>query len=239
MPPLHLQPLAAGARILRRLSHRPHRHARDADHRLLQPEPASIEYNHERAVADGVNVGYDVYRIKTQVTEQGGKVEKGFYVDHRSKETRAARWERARRRPRLTPRGPRPLGRRALARSAPSCRPSRTLCSPSCFPGRTLVPKTLIFAKDDSHAEDIVHLVPRGVRQGQRLLQEDHLPGQATPRPASATKSPRTLIQEFRTLAAAPHRRDRGHDRHRHRHQAARSACSSCATSAAASISSR
>ena len=30
------------------------------------------EYNHERAVADGVNVGYDVYRIKTQVTEQGG-----------------------------------------------------------------------------------------------------------------------------------------------------------------------
>ena len=27
------------------------------------------------------------------------------------------------------------------------------------FPGRTLVPKTLIFCKDDSHAEDTVHLV--------------------------------------------------------------------------------
>jgi type I restriction enzyme R subunit len=53
-----------------------------------------MEYNHERAVADGVNVGYEVYRIKTQVTEQGGKVEKGFYVDRRSKETRAVRWER-------------------------------------------------------------------------------------------------------------------------------------------------
>ena len=52
-----------------------------------------MEYNHERAVADGVNVGYEVYRIKTQVTEQGGKVEKGFYVDRRSKETRAIRWE--------------------------------------------------------------------------------------------------------------------------------------------------
>jgi hypothetical protein len=37
------------------------------------------EYNPERAVADGVNVGYEVYRIKTQVAEQGGKVEKGFY----------------------------------------------------------------------------------------------------------------------------------------------------------------
>ena len=31
-----------------------------------------MEYNHERAVADGVNVGYEVYRIKTEVTEQGG-----------------------------------------------------------------------------------------------------------------------------------------------------------------------
>ena len=52
-----------------------------------------MEYNHERAVADGVNVGYDVYRIKTQVTEEGGKVEKGFYVDKRSKATRARRQE--------------------------------------------------------------------------------------------------------------------------------------------------
>ncbi|HEY5550734.1 MAG TPA: DEAD/DEAH box helicase family protein, partial [Opitutaceae bacterium] len=53
-----------------------------------------MEYGHERAVADGVNVGYEVYRIRTEVTEQGGKVEKGFYVDRRSKETRARRWER-------------------------------------------------------------------------------------------------------------------------------------------------
>ena len=50
-----------------------------------------MEYNHERAVADQVNVGYDVYRIKTQVTEAGGKVEKGYYVDKRSKESRKVR----------------------------------------------------------------------------------------------------------------------------------------------------
>jgi type I site-specific restriction endonuclease len=36
-----------------------------------------MEYNHERAVADGVNVGYDVYRIQTEVTARGGNVEKG------------------------------------------------------------------------------------------------------------------------------------------------------------------
>jgi hypothetical protein len=37
--PLHLQPLAAGARILRRLAHRPHRHAVQADLRLLPAKP--------------------------------------------------------------------------------------------------------------------------------------------------------------------------------------------------------
>src|SRR5438132_8999649 len=51
------------------------------------------EYPHERAVADGVNVGYDVYRIRTEVTEQGGKVEKGLYVDKRDRLTRKVRWE--------------------------------------------------------------------------------------------------------------------------------------------------
>src|SRR6185312_16017519 len=39
-----------------------------------------MEYGHDRAVADGVNVGYDVYRIRTEVTEKGSKVEAGNYV---------------------------------------------------------------------------------------------------------------------------------------------------------------
>jgi type I restriction enzyme R subunit len=29
-----------------------------------------MEYSHERAVADDVNVDYDVYRIKTEITEK-------------------------------------------------------------------------------------------------------------------------------------------------------------------------
>lgn len=41
------------------------------------------EYNHERAVADGVNVGYDVYRIKTRIGEAGGQVEAGYGIDYR------------------------------------------------------------------------------------------------------------------------------------------------------------
>lgn len=45
------------------------------------------------SISDGVNVGYDVYRIKTQITERGGKVDAGFFVDKRDKLTRRARWE--------------------------------------------------------------------------------------------------------------------------------------------------
>jgi type I restriction enzyme, R subunit len=116
-----------------------------------------MEYNHERAVADGVNVGYEVYRIKTQVTEQGSAVEKGFYVDKRSKETRKTRWERL---------------DEDLAYDAGQI--DRSVVVPSqirtvlqafkealfteLFPGRTMMPKTLIFCKTDSHAEDVVHI---------------------------------------------------------------------------------
>ncbi|NWG39498.1 MAG: DEAD/DEAH box helicase family protein, partial [Hydrogenophilaceae bacterium] len=47
-----------------------------------------MEYNHEMAVADGVNVNYDVYRIKTAITEAGSKVEAGYYVEKQERDTR-------------------------------------------------------------------------------------------------------------------------------------------------------
>jgi len=42
-----------------------------------------MEYNHEKAVADGVN-GCDIYRINTAITQGGSKVDAGFYVDKRT-----------------------------------------------------------------------------------------------------------------------------------------------------------
>jgi type I restriction enzyme R subunit len=115
------------------------------------------EYNHERAVADGVNVGYDVYRIKTRVTEQGGKVEKGFLVDHRSKASRAQRSSVLADDLDYTPAD---LDRSVVVpdQIRTVLRTYRDAVFTELFPGRSLVPKTLIFAKDDSHAEDIVHL---------------------------------------------------------------------------------
>ena len=52
-----------------------------------------MEYPHERAVADNVNVGYEVYRIKTQGYGRGSKVEAGNWVDKRDRLTRKVRWE--------------------------------------------------------------------------------------------------------------------------------------------------
>ena len=115
------------------------------------------EYTHERAVTDGVNVGYDVYRIKTKVTEGGGTVEKGFLVDHRSKASRKARQEVLADDLDYTPAD---LDRSVVVpdQIRTILRTYRDVVQTELFPGRTLVPKTLIFAKDDSHAEDIVHL---------------------------------------------------------------------------------
>ena len=117
-----------------------------------------MEYNRERAIADGVNVDYDVYRIHTQITSDGSIINPGFYVDKRNKLTREKRWERLDEELEYSA--------SQLDRSVVSEDQIRTVIRTfkerlftEIFPGRTEVPKTVIFAKDDSHAEDIVHIV--------------------------------------------------------------------------------
>jgi len=155
-----------------------------------------MEYNHERAVADGVNVGYEVYRIQTQVTAQGGTVEKGYYVDKRSKETRKRRWEQLDED--LT------YAAQELDRSVVVPSQIRTVLQAfkdvlftELFPGRTLVPKTLIFCKDDSHAEDVVHLVREVFGKGNDFAKKITYKTY-NPETKRYEKS-ETLIQEFRT----------------------------------------
>ena len=56
-----------------------------------------MQYGHDEAVTDGVNVDFDVYRIRTRISEQGATIvadETGVYVDKRHKLTRAERLER-------------------------------------------------------------------------------------------------------------------------------------------------
>jgi type I restriction enzyme R subunit len=155
-----------------------------------------MEYGHERAVSDGVNVGYDVYRIRTQVTEEGGQVEKGLYIDRRSKETRKRRWERLDE--------DLDYAARDLDRSVVVPSQIRTVLQTfkdvlftELFPGRNLLPKTLIFAKDDSHAEDIVHICRDVFGKGNDFCKKITYKTYS-PETKRYEKS-ESLIQEFRT----------------------------------------
>ena len=51
------------------------------------------EYSHEMAVADGVNVGYDVFIIDTKITQEGGTLWKGEYIECRERLSRRKRME--------------------------------------------------------------------------------------------------------------------------------------------------
>jgi len=117
-----------------------------------------MEYSHERAVADGVNVGYEVYRIHTEITGKGGIVPSGYYIDKRNKLTRSTRWEQL---DEDFEYAPQQLDRAVVApdQIRTVIRTYRDALFTDIFPGRTEVPKTLVFAKDDSHAEDIVHIL--------------------------------------------------------------------------------
>jgi len=53
-----------------------------------------MEYTHEQAVADQVNVDFDVYRIRTEITEQGGRIDSGLVTQFRDRQSRRTRWER-------------------------------------------------------------------------------------------------------------------------------------------------
>jgi type I restriction enzyme R subunit len=129
------------------------------------------EYGHERAVADGVNVGYDVYRIRTSVTEQGSRVEAGHYVDRRDRLTRKQRWEEL---DQDLVYGANQLDRDVVApdQIRTIVRTFRDRLFTDLFPGRTEVPKTLIFAKDDSHAEDIVHIIREEFGRGNEFCKK-------------------------------------------------------------------
>lgn len=150
-----------------------------------------MEYDHERAVADGVNVDFEVYNIRTKISEQGSTIEAtpDTMVQYRDRLTRARRWER-------------PdddiiydaneLDRRVVAKDQirTIVRTFRDRLFTEIFPGRTEVPKTLIFAKDDSHAEDIVGIVRDEFGRGNAFCQK------ITYKVTAA--NPRDLIQSFR-----------------------------------------
>jgi type I restriction enzyme R subunit len=113
------------------------------------------EYTYPQSVADNVNVDFDMYRIKTQISDQGSTIEAGTVVPKVDRRTRAQRYEALDEDLEYT------SGQ--LDRAVTATDQIRTVLETfrdklftEIFPGRSTVPKTLIFAKDDAHAEEIV-----------------------------------------------------------------------------------
>lgn len=132
-----------------------------------------MEYDHPHAVADRVNVDFDVYRIRTRITEQGSTIEAGpdVIVGRRARQTRALRWEQPDEDIAYTGKQ---LDRDVVApdQIRTVVRTFRDRLFTEMFPGRTHVPKTVIFAKDDSHAEDIVDIVREEFGRGDEFCQK-------------------------------------------------------------------
>ncbi len=124
-----------------------------------------MEYGHEQAVADRVNVDFDVYRIRTRITEQGAVVDAGEWVDKRHRQSRKKRWEQL---DEALIYSSSALDRAVVAEDQirTVIRTYRDEVCTEILPGRTMVPKTLIFAKDDSHADDIVQIVREEFGEG-------------------------------------------------------------------------
>jgi len=128
------------------------------------------EYTYEESVADGVNVPYDVFTIETEITQAGAKIKAKEYVDKREKLTRKKRWERLDEDYEYTS--------TKLDKDVVNPSQIRHIIKaykealPSIFPdrfdenGEFEVPKTLVFAKTDSHADDIIQIIREEFGEG-------------------------------------------------------------------------
>ncbi len=129
------------------------------------------EYTYEESVLDGVNVPYEIYSIKTEISQNGSVIESGWYVDRRDKLTRAKRWQQEDEDTEYR--------RNDLDKAVVNVSQIRNIIKEykraletTIYPDRRNddgsyeVPKTLIFAKTDSHADDIIQMVREEFGEG-------------------------------------------------------------------------
>lgn len=148
------------------------------------------EYPYEQSVADGVNVGFEIFRIKTKVGEDGGIVDASYQVPVRDRRTRSIRYRQLDE--------DLPYTKRELDNSITVPNQIRAVLQcykdklfTELFPGRTgqWVPKTLVFAKDDNHAEEIVTIVREVFNEGNDFAKKITY---------QTSEKPKELIKAFR-----------------------------------------
>ena len=145
------------------------------------------EYDHEQAVADGVNVGNEIYAIDTERTRHGGQLKAQQQVEKRERLTRRKRWE--------IQDEDTAYAAKQLDREIVNPDQIRTIVRtfrdtmPEIFPGRQEVPKTLVFAKTDSHADDIIQTVREEFTEGNRFCKKITY---------KAEEDPKSVLAQFR-----------------------------------------
>lgn len=172
------------------------------------------EYTYEQSVADGVNVGYDVYEIETEFTKKGSVVKQGWWVDHRDRQTRKKRWSEAEE---DTAYSAKELDGSVVNTSQIRnvIQAMKTAVETQIFPSRKETPKTLIFAKTDSHADDIINIVREVYGQGNTFCKKVTY---------KAEEDPDSTLASFRNDYNPRIAVTVGHDCHGHRREALGSA---------------
>jgi type I restriction enzyme, R subunit len=158
------------------------------------------EYTLKQSIADKVNVGYDVYTIETEITRDGASIKAKQYVDLRNKMTRKKEWTQLEDevnyqgsqldRDIVNPSTIRNIIKEYKRILREEFYPERRI-GYSQRDGEPEVPKTLIFAKTDSHAEDIVHIVREEFGEGNDFCKKITY--------KAVDEDPDSILQQFRT----------------------------------------
>jgi type I restriction enzyme R subunit len=160
------------------------------------------DYGYEKAVIDGVLVPYNVFTIDTKITKDGGKIAVGEKVDKRQRQTRIKFWESVDEdieysgkqldRDIVNPSTIRTIIR-AIKENLPLMFPDRFSSAPSPLEragGEAFeIPKTLIFAKTDSHAEDIIEIVREEFAEENKFCKKITY---------KSDEDPKTVLSQFR-----------------------------------------
>ena len=134
------------------------------------------QYTYEESVSDGVNVPLRCLHHRTEISQKGDTIKAGWYVDRRDKLTRAKRWQQededTEYKNDLDKKVVNPSQIRNIIREF------KAALKRDIFPNRIdengeyEVPKTLIFAKTDSHADDIINIVREEFNEGNEFCKK-------------------------------------------------------------------
>lgn len=128
------------------------------------------EYSREQAIIDGVNVGEDIFLIETEVGQRGGYIVKQ-QIEYRNRLSREKRWKQMDEDVSYVPsRLDRDIVNPSQIRTV--IRAFKENLYTTLFPRREEVPKTLIFAKTDSHADDIIQIVREEFGEGNQFCKK-------------------------------------------------------------------